>query len=68
MQDNATQTQENQTEERLPIFEEIQNMSQDQAVNVLVQAAQLAQQSGKLNLKDSVLLAKAITVLRPGTL
>jgi len=68
MQDNATQTQENQTEDRLPIFEEIQNMTQDQAVNVLVQAAQLAQQSGKLNLKDSVLLAKAITVLRPGTL
>lgn len=68
MQDNATQTQENQTEARLPIFEEIENMTQDQAVNVLVQAAQLAQQSGKLNLKDSVLLAKAITVLRPGTL
>lgn len=68
MQDNATQTQENQAEDRLPIFEEIENMTQDQAVNVLVQAAQLAQQSGKLNLKDSVLLAKAITVLRPGTL
>ena len=68
MQDNATQAQENQTEDRLPIFEEIENMTQDQAVNVLVQAAQLAQQSGKLNLKDSVLLAKAITVLRPGTL
>ena len=68
MQDNATQAQENQTEARLPIFEEIENMTQDQAVNVLVQAAQLAQQSGKLNLKDSVLLAKAITVLRPGTL
>lgn len=68
MQDNATQTQENQAEARLPIFEEIENMTQDQAVNVLVQASQLAQQSGKLNLKDSVLLAKAITVLRPGTL
>lgn len=68
MQDNATQTQENQVEDRLTIFEEIDNMTQDQAVNVLVQASQLAQQSGKLNLKDSVLLAKAITVLRPGTL
>lgn len=65
MQETSTQ---NQTEERLPIFEEIENMTQDQAVNVLVQAAQLAQNSGKLNLKDSVLLAKAITVLRPGTL
>lgn len=60
-------TQEAQ-EQRMPIFEEIENMNQDQAINVLVQAAQLAQQSGKLNLKDSVLLAKAITVLRPGTL
>lgn len=65
MQEATTQ---NQTEERLPIFEEIEGMTQDQAVNVLVQAAQLAQNSGKLNLKDSVLLAKAITVLRPGTL
>lgn len=61
-------TAQNQTEERLPIFEEIEGMTQDQAVNILVQAAQLAQNSGKLNLKDSVLLAKAITVLRPGTL
>lgn len=60
-------TQEAQ-QERLPIFEEIENMNNDQAINVLVQAAQLAQQSGKLNLKDSVLLAKAITVLRPGSL
>lgn len=65
MQEATTQ---NQTESRLPIFEEIEGMTQDQAVNVLVQAAQLAQNSGKLNLKDSVLLAKAITVLRPGTL
>lgn len=55
-------------QDRLPIFEEVEGMTQDQAVNVLVQAAQLAQQSGKLNLKDSVLLAKAITILRPGTL
>lgn len=59
---------ENQTEVRVPVFEEIESMTQDQAINVLIQAAGLAQQSGKLNIKDSVLLAKAITILRPGSL
>lgn len=59
---------ENQTTERVPVFEEIESMTQDQAVNVLIQAAGLAQKSGELNIKDSVLLAKAITLLRPGSL
>ena len=59
---------ENQTKERVPVFEEIESMTQDQAVNVLIQAAGLAQKSGELNIKDSVLLAKAITLLRPGSL
>jgi len=64
MQESTTE----QAEKRLPVFEEIEGMTQDQAVNVLVQAAGLAQESGKLNIKDSVLLAKAITILRPGSL
>ena len=63
-------TQENATQEQVvtPVFEEVQNMTAEQAVNVLVQAAQLAQQSGKLTVRDSVMLAKAITTVFPGSL
>lgn len=59
------QTQENTF---VPVFEQIEDMTQEQAINVLIQCAGLAQQSGKLNIKDSVLLAKAITLLSPGSL
>lgn len=51
-----------------PVFEEAENMTNDQALNVLIQAAQLAQQSGRLSVRDSVLLARSIDVLRPGTI
>ena len=63
-------TQENATQEQVmaPVFEEVQNMTADQAVNVLVQAAQLAQQSGRLTVRDSVMLAKAINTVLPGSL
>lgn len=59
------QTQENTF---VPVFEQVESMTQEQAINVLIQCAGLAQQSGKLNIKDSVLLAKAITLLSPGSL
>lgn len=51
-----------------PVFEEINEVTEDQALNVLIQAANLAQASGRLTVRDSVLLARAIDVLRPGTI
>ena len=50
------------------VFEEVANMTSEQAVNILVQAAQLAQRSGNLTVRDSVMLAKAINTVLPGSL
>ena len=61
---NVTGTE---TESQAPVFEEINQVDETSAVNVLIQAAQLAQGSGRLSVRDSVLLAKAIETLRPGT-
>lgn len=58
---------ENETVQR-PVFEEITEVTEEQALNVLIQAANLAQASGRLTVRDSVLLARAIDVLRPGTI
>lgn len=51
-----------------PIFSEIENMNHAQAVDVLIQAANLAQGAGRLTVRDSVMLAKAIDTLRPGSI
>jgi hypothetical protein len=51
-----------------PVFEEVQNIDADSAVNILIQAAMAAQQTGALSVRDSVLLASAINVVRPGTI
>jgi hypothetical protein len=51
-----------------PIFEEIQGMNPDGAMNVLIQAAQHAQNAGALSLRDSVVVAQAINILRPGSI
>lgn len=51
-----------------PVFHEIENMNQAQAVDVLIQAANLAQGAGRLSIRDSVMLAKAIDTLRPGSI
>lgn len=51
-----------------PVFEEVQNIDADAAVNILIQAAMAAQQTGALSVRDSVLLASAINVVRPGTI
>lgn len=64
MQQEAAEAQREFT----PIFEEVAEMSQEQAINVLIQCAGLAQQSGKLNIRDSVMLAKSISILSPGSL
>ena len=50
-----------------PVFNEIENMNTAQAVDVLIQAANLAQGAGRLTVRDSVMLAKAIDTLRPGS-
>lgn len=55
-------------EEITPIFDQIEGMNQGGAVNVLIQAAQMAQSSGALTLRDSVMIAKAISVLQPGSI
>lgn len=56
------------TTEARTVFQEAEALTPDQSVNVLIQAAQFAQESGSLSLRDSVLLARAIDVLRPGTI
>ena len=43
-------------------------MTEEGAVNVVIQAAGMAQQTGQLTVRDSVILAKAISVLRPGSI
>lgn len=63
----ANDVNETETVQR-PVFEEITEVTEDQALNVLIQAANLAQASGRLTVRDSVLLARAIDVLRPGTI
>jgi hypothetical protein len=55
-------------EEITPIFEQIEGMTPGGAVNVLIQAAQMAQGSGALTLRDSVMVAQAISVLQPGSI
>jgi hypothetical protein len=58
----------NTEEEITPIFEQIEDMTPGGAVNVLIQAAQMAQASGALTVRDSVMIAKAISVLQPGSI
>ena len=64
----VTNTVENQEEVQMPVFQEVESMNAEQAVNVLVQAAVAAQNAGRLNVRDAVLLAKAIEIVRPGTI
>lgn len=74
MADTSTVTQENPvgtaTEQvpQTPVFEEIAEMTEEGAINVVIQAAGMAQQTGQLTVRDSVILAKAISVLRPGSI
>ena len=44
-------------------FEEVKNMNQVMAVNVLIQAANAAQGAGALSVRDSVLVASAAEFL-----
>jgi|TARA_B110000914_G_C15352358_1_gene394525 hypothetical protein len=49
-----------------PVFEEIEGMDQNTAISVLIQSAELAQKAGVLSMRDSVVLAKAISLFAPG--
>lgn len=51
-----------------PVFNEIEGMDQSTAISVLIQAAEMAQKSGALSMRDAVVLAKAIDVIVPGKL
>ena len=53
------------TEEKSPVFDEIEGMDQNTALSVLIQTAELAQKSGILTMRDSVILAKAISLFAP---
>ena len=64
----AIPTNESGAEEITPIFDQIEDMNPAGAVNVLIQAAQMAQSSGSLTVRDSVMVAKAISVLQPGSI
>lgn len=67
--ETVTQSESNGPENDFqPIFEEIQEMNPGGAVNVLIQAAQQAQAAGALTLRDSVVVAQAINILRPGSI
>jgi len=64
----AALTNESVAEEFTPIFDQIDDMNQGGAVNVLIQAAQMAQSTGALTVRDAVMVAKAISVLQPGSI
>jgi threonine dehydrogenase-like Zn-dependent dehydrogenase len=78
MADTSTVTKETQEAQvgpqatdqipQTPVFEEIAEMTEEGAINVVIQAAGMAQQTGQLTVRDSVILAKAISVLRPGSI
>ena len=67
-QTESTGPQVSDEQDFQPIFEEIQEMNPGGAVNVLIQAAQQAQAAGALTLRDSVVVAQAINILRPGSI
>lgn len=57
------------TQEKLaPVFEEVEAMNADAAINVLIQVGNMATSAGVLSVRDNVILAKAISILRPGTI
>jgi hypothetical protein len=55
-------------EQAAPVFEEVNKVDEEGAISILIQAATLAQKTGGLSVRDSVLLAKAIDVVRPGSI
>ena len=60
--ENVEETKQPQT----PVFDEVNEMDTNTALNVLIQVAEMAQKGGILSVRDSVILAKAISVIAPG--
>lgn len=60
MQQEETKTK---TKELVSPFEEVKNMNQTAATNILIQAANAAQGAGALSVRDSVLVAAAAEFL-----
>ena len=60
------ETQQPETQTHSPVFEEIEGMDQNTALSVLIQTGELAQKAGVLTMRDSVILAKAISLFVPG--
>lgn len=57
------QQEETKTKELVSPFEEVKNMNQTAATNILIQAANAAQGAGALSVRDSVLVAAAAEFL-----
>lgn len=57
------QQEETKTKELVSPFEEVKNMNQTAATNILIQAANAAQGAGALSIRDSVLVAAAAEFL-----
>jgi len=55
-------------EEFTPIFDQIKGMNPEGAINILIQASQMAQSAGALTIRDSVMVAAAVNVFRPGSI
>jgi len=64
----AQETQQQEQADFNPIFNEINGITPEGAVNVLIQAAGQAQAAGALTVRDSVMVAAAIAALRPGSI
>lgn len=57
------QQEETKAKELTSPFEEVKNMNQTAATNILIQAANAAQGAGALSVRDSVLVAAAAEFL-----
>lgn len=68
VEETTNQNVNTQEPEFTPVFKEIEDITPEGAMNVLIQAAGQAQAAGALTVRDSVILAKAISVLRPGSI
>jgi hypothetical protein len=53
-------TEVNNKEEQKSPFEEVKNLNSNSAVAILIQAAEVAQKSGLLSIRDSILMGGAI--------
>jgi hypothetical protein len=67
-QSSGNENRAQKTENVSPIFEEIKGMDVGGAVNVLIQVAQQSQSAGVLTIRDSVVVAHAISILHPGSI